>query len=203
MKNNEQGGILLDILIAMGILLVISTLAMKAKINAKIIDDRVFAKSSSEFQLEGFTQKVGNFTLNKIPALCSNQLTMGTTFDINGSKATISNFADITLASPDLASLKKRCGRPKAFSTGQFYFCVDIDANPGIHPNSFLGAESNVAELAIRLVDRWQQPIDCTRFNSSVSKSDVGIQIYYRQYWTQNNKNKDTHQKSGFYYAVQ
>ncbi|HYX36251.1 MAG TPA: hypothetical protein VE954_24370 [Oligoflexus sp.] len=203
MKNNEQGGILLDILIAMGILVIVSTLAMKAKLNAKIVDDRAFAKSSSEFQLEGFTEKVGTFALNRIPMLCSNQLGMGSTFDVNGSKATISSMTNLAATPRDLGSLKNRCSKPKLSSTGQFYFCIDIEKNPDIHPNSFLGATSNVAELAIRLVDRWQQPIDCNRYNNSLSKADIGIQIYYRQYWTQPNKNRDTHQKSGFYYAVQ
>lgn len=202
MKNDESGGILLSLIVALGFVLVIISMAMKVKLNSRIISDKVYAKSSSEFQLESFTHKLGSFSASHLTKFCSNQMQMGTGFVLSGSEAKITKTIPAPPAISETADVARRCLKPMTSANGQFYFCVDIDQNTEHPPHSFLGAESNFAEVAIRLVDKWQRPVNCSTYLAS-QKADISMQIYYRFYWIPTGKSQRLNQKSGFYYAVQ
>ncbi len=202
MKNDESGGILLSLTVALGFVLVIISMAMKAKLNSRIVSDKVYAKSSSEFQLESFTQKLGKFSASQLTQFCANQLQMGSGFSLSGTDARITKSLQAPTAITETVDVARRCLKPVTSSNGQFYFCVDIDQNNEHPAHSFLGAETNFAEVAIRLVDKWQRSVNCSTFLAS-AKEDISLQIYYRFYWIPAGKNQRLHQKSGFYYAVQ
>lgn len=202
MKNDESGGILLSLTVALGFVLVIISMAMKVKLNSRLISDKVYAKSSSEFQLESFTQKLGKFSSSHLNNFCSNQLQMGAGFNLSGTEARISKTIAAPVTMSETADIARRCLKPMTSATGQFYFCVNIDQNTEHPAHSFLGAESNFAEVAIRLVDKWQRNVSCNTYMAS-AKEDISMQIYYRFYWIPAGKSQRLNQKSGFYYAVQ
>lgn len=202
MKHDESGGILLSLTVALGFVLVIISMAMKVRLNSRIISDKVYAKSSSEFQLESFTQKLGKFSASRLTQFCSNQLQLGSGFSLSGTEARISKSLQAPTALAETAEVARRCLKPMTSSAGQFYFCVNIDQNNEHPAHSFLGAETNFAEVAIRLVDKWQRSVNCNTYLAS-AKEDISLQIYYRFYWIPAGKNQRVHQKSGFYYAVQ
>jgi hypothetical protein len=202
MKNNQDGGILLDVIVALGICLMISTLIMKAQIKAKLMDDRVFAKSTADYQVESFTQQLARFTTHQMQQLCSNPLSLGTSVSLAGSQGTISDLAAFAAQVDSMRPVQTRCQKPFQSATGRFHFCVNLPASNGLPEQAFLGAPLNAVEVAVRLVDRWQRPIDCQRYLNSASQADVGVQIYYRQYWKSGNRAHTLNQKSGFYYAA-
>jgi hypothetical protein len=202
MRNDESGGILLSLTVALGFVLLIISMAMKVKLNSRIVSDKVYAKSSSEFQLESFTQKLGKFSSSHLNNLCANQLQMGSGFNLSGTEARITKTIETPVTTSETADVARRCLKPMTSSNGQFYFCVNIDQNTEHPAHSFLGAETNFAEVAIRLVDKWQRAVNCSTYLAS-QPNEISMQIYYRFYWIPAGRSLRLNQKSGFYYAVQ
>ncbi len=149
--------------------------------------------------ISGFTDFVQASVTQNIDSLCAGQLAPLTALKFSGEDAAFSTSLQVT--GPQASPLKDRCKQPLLAADGRMYFCLQLDQNSAFAPDSFGGAEANIAEIAIRTVNKWQQPISCLAFRNAAN-SEAALQIYYRLHWATKNQPHQLHQKYGFYHAI-
>lgn len=193
MRSSESGFGLVNVLMILGAVLLAILLLSRSQVNLRMAGKSLDAVNSYEVFISSFTDFVQASVKNNITELCAGQTVPLQDLSFGGKKASLS----LAAGSPAEA----RCGKTLLNTDGRMYFCLQLEKNPAFPKDSFGGAEQNYAEIAVRAVNKWQQPITCQDYKASTTP-DVGLQIYYRLYWSTKQQAERYFQKYGYFYAI-
>jgi hypothetical protein len=200
--NGGQAGFsIITVLVALGVVLTGILLSVQSTVRLKQSSKAIKSSLSYEGVIPGFTEFVHQSVKANAAALCSGNSSSLASLNFSGSSVSLANTLDVPSDIGQNASVIQRCHEPLFNSDGRMYFCLKAHTNSDIPPDAFTGAKHNYAEIAIRMVDKWQRSISCSQYLSAPPVT-VGLQIYYRMYWITAVQPKQVFQKSGYYYGI-
>jgi hypothetical protein len=199
MRSSEAGFSLIGVMMVLGATLLGVMALLRSELNLRAASRSMDSVNSYEVFVSSFTSFVQSSVINNIDAICSGQTAPLTTLTFSGKPAGLS--LNVNGPGADGSLVHNRCTRPTFYADGRAYFCLQIEPNAAYAKDSFAGAPNNFAEIAIRPVDKWQQPITCSQFRAAAN-AEVGLQIYYRLFWTTASQPTRLFQKYGYFYGI-
>jgi hypothetical protein len=197
--QGEEGFSLVGIMMLTASVLTATLIFMQSQLNVRMAGKSLESVTSYEVFLTGFTDFLQTSIIDNIDAICNSNPNALSSLSFLGTTATN---IKTEISTPQITAISSgRCGKPVFSANGQLFFCLQFDQNPTFPKDSFAGSEHNFAEVAVRMVDKWQQPLSCANFKAAAASS-AGLQMYYRLYWVTKTQPERLFQKQGYYYAT-
>ncbi len=197
--RGEEGFNLVGIMMLSAFVLTSTLIFMQSQLNVRTAGKSLESVTSYEVFLTSFTDFLQTSINDNLDAICNGNINALSSLKFLGTNATN---IKTEISTPKVTSISSgRCGTPVFSANGQLFFCLQFDQNQTFPKDSFAGSEYNFAEVAVRMVDKWQQPLSCANFKAA-SASGAGLQMFYRLYWVTKTQPERLFQKQGYYYAT-
>jgi len=198
--RSESGFSIIGAMILLGAALTAILIISRSQMNLRVASKSLESVNSYEVFITSFTDFLHTSIRTNVDEICASQTTGMAHLTFSGSAAGLKT----AISAPTLtevSEVKKRCAKPHLAPDGRMYFCIQFDKNTDYPKDGFAGADYNFAEIAVRAVNKWQQPISCADYKAALTL-EAGLQIYYRLYWITKTQPDRLFKKYGYYYGV-
>lgn len=200
MRSNA-GFSLVGVLIILGVSLTAVLLISQSQTKLRQAGKALDSSESFKVFITSFTDFIQTTLNDNMNNLCAANISGLNSLQFNNEHAAFTENLLVPESISGVLELKNRCAKSQFNASGVMYFCLQLDKNSAYPKDEFGGADYNIIEVLVRPVDKLQQAISCSHYNSA-SNGTVGLQIFYRLFWIPKAPSDKLFQKYGFYYAI-
>lgn len=198
--RTEEGFSIVGVLVMLACTLAAISILSKSRVDLQKSSKSLEIHTSYEVFVTNFTQFIQKSIETNAAQICNGDTTGLANLSFNQKPVAFKNDL-IGPATAEMMEIQNRCRNPVFSGTSKIYFCLQFDKNPDFSGDDFTGAENNFAEIAVRPVDKWQQPVSCEAYRDATN-GEYGLQIYYRFFWITKGMPEKINQKYGYYYGI-